>query len=229
LAFAGATATPESFANGALGMTSIEDHQLSHDASIAGRKPDDRFLWGYLLFAVCSAIILATFMHLDIPLVLTLYLFALVALVTIVGLLTGTAALFGRKFKRAAALLIAPFIIAAPFLFPLDLPEYRPFDLLRFYFTRGQYDAVIDKLPPAERPTKVVFFDWNVTGFLDQVSYYWLVYDESGEIALPDEERSQAWKDNVYPAHHLVDPHCLTSTQHMSGHYYIVVMHCAGA
>ena len=223
----------KSIANGrsnwVLGMTSIEGDQTSHDMSVTGRRPDDRFLWGYPLFAFCSAIILATFMYLDGSLVLVLYLLALVGLVMIVGSLAGIAALFARQFRRAAALLLAPFIIAAPFLFPIEPPKYRAFDFLRFYFTRGQYDAVIEKLSPADRVSKVVFFEWDATGFLDVASYYWLVYDESGQIALPDEERSQPWKDKVYPEHRLVDPHCLTSTQHMSGHYYIVVMHCAGA
>lgn len=210
-------------------MASIEDHQTSDDAPIAGRRPDDRFLWGYLLFALCSAITLAIFMYLDSSLVLALYLLAMVALVMIVGSLAGMAALFGRKLKRAAALLLAPFLVAVPFLFPIEPPKYRPFDFVRFYFTRGQYDDVIDELPPAERSNRVLFFDWDVTGFLDAASYYWLVYDESGQIALPDEERSQPWKDKVYPEHRLVDEHCLTSTQHMSGHYYILVMHCVGA
>src|SRR5262249_9988405 len=90
------------------------------------------------------------------------------------------------------------------------------------------YDAVIQELPPAERTLKVVFFKWGSTGFLDAASYFWLVYDESGEIALPDEERSQAWKDRGYPEHRLVDEHCLTSTQRLSSHYYSMAMHGDG-
>lgn len=209
-------------------MTSIEGNQTSN-ARIAGRRPDDRFLWGYLLFAGCCDIILVAFVYLDPSLVLALYLFILTALVMFVGLLIGILALVRRKFMRAAALLLAPFIIATPFLLPIQPPEYRAFDLARFYLNKGQYDAVIAKVPPADRATKVIFFNWAVTGILDAASYYWLVYDESGEIALPDEERSQAWKAKVYPKHRLVDPHCLTSVQHMSGHYYVFVMHCADA
>jgi hypothetical protein len=145
----------------------------------------------------------------------------------IVGSWIGIVALFRRKFKRAATLLFAPFIVASPFIFPIEPLEYRVLDLVRFFSGKWHYDAVIDKLLPAERSTKVVFFNWGVTGFLDAASYYWLVYDESGEIALPDEERSQAWKNRVYPEHGLVDEHCLTSTRRLSGHYYSVVMHCA--
>jgi len=208
-------------------MTSIDGNQSSPDASNTGRRADDRFLWECPLLAICCGVFLVGLRYLDF--VLALYVFYLAVLVMIVGSLMGLVALFRHSFKRAAALLIAPFIVVAAFLFPIEPPEYRPLDLLRFYFTKGQYDAVIDKLSPAERGSKVVFFDWGTIGILDAASYYWLVYDESGEIALADEKRSQAWKDRVYPEHRLVDEHCLTSTQHFSGHYYMVVMHCVGA
>jgi len=210
-------------------MTSIEGNQVPRDASIAERRTDDRFLWGYLLFALCCEIILVTLTYVDSSLVLALYLFVLVVLVMIVGSLMGMVALFRQKFRRAAALLLAPVIVASPFLFPIIRLEYEALDLIRFYLNKSQYDAVIEKLSPTERASKVVFFKWGVTGILDAASYYWLVYDESGEIALPDEARSQGWKDRVYPEHRLVDEHCLTSAHRLSGHYYTVAMHCVGA
>jgi hypothetical protein len=220
----------------AFGMASVEHRTPAEASDIArkhgdvfGHRPDDRFLWKYLVFAICGAAVLVILIYVDPSLVLAFYAFVLIALVLFVGLLIGIVALFTQKFRRAAALLLAPLIIAVPFLFPVHPPEYRVFDLVRFYLNKTRYDTVIEQLPPAERSTKVIFFKWAVTGILDVASYYWLVYDESGEIAVPDEERSQAWKDRVDPEYRLVDPHCLTSTQHMSGHYYLVVMHCAGA
>jgi hypothetical protein len=161
-------------------------------------------------------------------LILALLLFIPVALVMIVVALVGVFSLVRGRFKRAAALLLAPFILFSPFIFPIGPLEYVTLDLMRFYLNRGKYAEVIDKLPPAERASKVVFFYWGVIGFLSATTDYWLVYDESGEVALPDEERSQAWKDRVYSErHYLTDDHCVTSAYRLSGHYYSMAMACS--
>jgi hypothetical protein len=213
-------------------MTTIERNPTSQHSSAVGGKSDDRFLWGFPLFALCCEIILTLLTYLERLgsgwIILGLVLFFLVVSVMIVVAGFGFVDAVRGRFKRAAALLLAPFIVASPFIFPILSSEYRAIELVRLYFNKGYYDAVIAKLPPAERASKVVFFKWGSTGFLDAASYFWLVYDESGEIALPDEERSQVWKDRVYPEHRFLDGHCLTSTRHLSGYYYSMVEHCAG-
>jgi hypothetical protein len=87
---------------------------------------------------------------------------------------------------------------------------------------------VIDKLPPAERASRVVIFVWGRAGLaVTATSEYWLVYDESGEIALPDEERSQAWKDRANKEeHYFTDERCVVETHHLSGHFYSIANHC---
>jgi hypothetical protein len=215
----------------AVSVTSVEGDPAAQQASAIGGQSEDRFLWGVPLFALCCEIILVTLTYLERVsgywLILAAVLLFLVVSVMVVVAGMGIFALVTGRFKRAAALLLAPLIVASPFLFPIWSYQHDAVELLRLYLNKGYYDATIAKLPPAERSTKVIFFDWGSTGFLDAASYYWLVYDEGDEIALPDEERSQAWKDRIYPDHRLVDEHCLTSARRLSGHYYSMVAHCA--
>jgi hypothetical protein len=213
-------------------VTSIESDPVAQQPSAVGSKSDDRFLWGFPLFALCSVIILTVLTYLERLgagwSILAAVLFFLVVSIMLVEAVIGFVDLVRGRFKRATALLLAPFIVALPFIFPIWSIEFRAIELMRLYLNKGYYDAAILKLSPAERGSKVVFFKWGVTSFLDAGSYYSLVYDESGEIALPDEERSQAWKDRVYPEHRLNDEYCLTSTHHLSGYYYSTVEHCSG-
>jgi hypothetical protein len=212
-------------------MTSIGGDQTSREAANAAREPNDAFLWGYLLFAICCEIILTALTYLERvgggALLLAFFLFVLIALVMIVGALVGVVSLVKGRFKRAAALLLAPFVVVSPFLFPIGGFEYHALDLLRFYYNKSKYDEVIGKLSPAERASKVVFFNWGVTGFLSVSTDYSLVYDETGEVALPDSERSQSWKDRVYPQEHWDEEHCATSAHHLVGHYYSMAMYCS--
>jgi hypothetical protein len=141
--------------------------------------------------------------------------------------IAGLAALIRGRFKRAAALLLAPSILSLSFVFPVAPLEYRALDLLRFYFTKGHYDAVVERLSPAQRVSSILFFEWGTTDLFEAPSYYWLVYDQSGEIVLPDQERSREWKRRISPEpRRWSDEHCRTSGYHLRGHYYSVAMHC---
>ena len=140
----------------------------------------------------------------------------------------GLLALYKRRFKRAATLLLGPIVFIPMYLSQLGWTLAIPFELVRFYYHRAEYAAVIDKLSPPERASKVVFFYWGVTGFLSVTTDFWLVYDESGQIELPDTERSQAWKNRVYPERpYLVDEHCVMSTYRLSGYYYSMKLSCS--
>jgi hypothetical protein len=212
-------------------VTSIESDPVARQPSAIGGQSDDRFLWRFPLFALGCEITLAVLTYLERLngdwLILAWVLFVVVVSVVIFVAGFGIVALVRGRFKRAATLLLAPLIIASPFIFPLTPFEYRGLDLLRLYLNKGYYDAVIEKLPAAERASKVVFFDWGATGFMLAPTEYSLVYDESGEIALPHEERSQAWNDRVYPQEHWDVNHCVASARHLTGHYYSAVIDCS--
>ena len=220
-----------SFSPRAVSVTSIESDRATQQASTIRGEPDDRFLWAFPLFALCCEIILTLLTYLERLgigwLILAVVLFFLVVSIMIVMAGIALVDLVRGRFKRAAALLLAPFVVALPFIFPIWSLQYRTFELVRLYMNKGYYDAVIEKLPPAERASKVVFFDWGATGLMLATTDYSLVYDESGEIALPDEKRSQAWKDRVYPQEHWDAYHCVTSARHVIGHYYSVAIRCS--
>jgi len=219
------------FCGRANSVTSVESNPVAQRPSAIAGQSDDRFLWAVPLLALCSVITLTSITYLDrvsgVWLILAFVLFVpVVSLAVLVGGM-GILALVSRRFKRAAALLLAPLIVAAPFIFPITSLEYRMLDLLRLCLNKRYYNAVVEKLPAAERASKVMFFDWGVTEFMLAATEYSLVYDESGEIALPDEERSQAWNDRVYPQEHWDVNHCVTSARHLAGHYYSAEIRCS--
>lgn len=212
-------------------MTSTGNNPAVAQRSTIYGKSDDRFLWGFPLVALCCEMTLVTLAYLERHgagwLIVAVILFALVASAMIIVAVIGVVDVVGGNFKRAAALLLAPFIVASPFIFPIRPLEYRALELVRLYVNKGYYDAVIAKTPLTERASKVVFFDWGATGFMLAATDYSLVYDESGEIALPDEERSQEWKDRVYPREHWDAYRCVTCARHIIGHYYSVAINCS--
>jgi hypothetical protein len=212
-------------------VTSIESDPATQEASANGGKSEDRFLWGWPIFALGSEIGITIVWYLERLgggwLILAGVLFVLVVSVMVFVAGIGFLDLVRGRFKRGASLLLAPCIIASPFIFPIWPLEGRAIELIRLYLNKGYYDAVIEKIPPAERASKVVFFDWGATGFMLAPTDYSLVYDESGEIALPDEERSDAWRDKVNSQEHWERHHCVTSAYHLAGHYYSVAIDCS--
>jgi hypothetical protein len=216
----------------AVGVTSIERDPAAQQPSTIGGQSDDRFLWRFPLFALGCEIGLAALTYLErisggsLVLALFLLIFIVLGMLVIAG--AGIVALFRAKFKRAAALLLAPFIIAAPLLFPILRYEEVAFDLIRFHLTKARYAEVIDKLSPAERASRILFFDWGKEGVAVSASTeYSLVYDESGEIALPIEERSQSWKDRASrEKRYFSDENCLAQAYRLSGNYYSALMNC---
>jgi hypothetical protein len=214
-------------------MTSIGSDPAIHPPAPIGSKSNDRFLWGFPLFALGYEVFLAALNYLERinagALTVTFLFFALVVLMMLVIAVAGIIALLMGRFKRAAALLLAPLIIAAPFLVPILRYENFAFDLIRFHFTKAAYAEIVDRLSPAERTSRVLFFGWGSVGFagISGSSEYWLVYDESGEIALPVEERSQSWKDRANKEKgYFSDEKCLAEAHHLSGHYYSTATHC---
>jgi hypothetical protein len=215
-------------------MASLEGNQITTAEVDVVDRGDDRFLWGFPLFAIGCEIFLAALSYLervDGSFIVTLSFFFLIALGMTVVALVGIVALIKNKFKRAASLLLASFIVASPFLFPVAPYEEFAFDWLRFLSTKEKYVQVIDRMSPAERASRIVSFDWGEEELAlaaIAISHHRIVYDESGEIALPEQERSQAWKaraerDRFYFSR---DEKCLVVIRRLDGHYYSVAKRC---
>jgi hypothetical protein len=218
---------------GGFGMTTTDGDRAGDRTSGAASASRDSFLWRYPLSVVACVMALATLSYLERfdgfwSFVSGLLLFLTLVLYGLVLLFLGIVALFRARVKGALAFVLGP--VAVVLLFVLDVQWILrvPLDLLQFYYHRGGYDAAIDKMSPEERASTVVFFDWgNEGGAMASLVFYWLVYDESGEIALSDSERTQAWKDRVYPKRGEVDgAQCRTAVYRLSGHYYSVTAAC---
>jgi hypothetical protein len=148
-------------------MTSIESDPATQLPSAIPRKSVDRFLWGFPLFALgCEAFLVALnyLERINGSFIVTLLFFALIVLIMLVIALVGIVALLKGRFKCAAALLLAPCMILAPFLFPILRYEEFALDFIRFQLTKGTYAEVVDKLSPAERASRILFFDWGSEG-----------------------------------------------------------------
>jgi hypothetical protein len=211
-------------------MTLTDGHQVSPRASAGVRRAGDPLAWVIPPLALGCAIGLVALTYLDrisggsLFLALFLFVFLVVA-----ALIAAAIDLVRRRWTRAAALLLVPFILALPVLhYPIMQYEYFVLDLMRFYFIKEKYAEVIDKLSPAERASRIVSFTWGAVGMVPSTTHeFELVYDESGEIALPERERSQAWKDKATRENsYFGDADCVTEGHRLSGHYYSVEVVC---
>ena len=217
-------------------MTSIESGRASDRTSGTASVSPDTFRCRYPLSMLACVMALVTSAYLErfgglwgfllffgsLLLLLTIVLYGLVLL------FLGIVAVFRARVKRALAYVLGPIVIVLLFVLHLQWMLRVPLDLLQFYYHRSEYEAAIDKMSPSQRASTVVFFDWGDEG--DATTgpiIYWLVYDESGEIALSHAERTQAWKDRVYPERGEVDgAKCRRAVYRLSGHYYAVTAIC---
>src|SRR5262245_8235594 len=207
-------------------MTSIESGPAG-DRTSGASTSRDFFRWRYPLSMLACVMALATAAYLErlhgfwgfLSFVSGLLLLLTIVLYGLVLLFLGIVALFRARVKRALAYVLGPTVVVLLFVSNLQWILRVPLDLLQFYYRRGEYEAAIDKMSPSERASTVVFFDWGAEGGATaSLIIYWLVYDESGEIALSDAERTQAWKDRVYPELGEVDgAKCRTAVYRLSG------------
>jgi hypothetical protein len=214
-------------------MTTTDGDRAGDRTSGAASGSHDSFRWRYPLSMVACVMALATSAYLERfygfwSFVCSLLLFLTLVLYGLVLLFLGIVALFRARVKRALAFVLGPMVVVLLVVLHLQWILRVPLDLVQFYYHRGEYEAVIDQMSPTKRASTVVFFDWgDEGGALASLIIYWLVYDESGEIALSDAERTQAWKDRVYPERGEVDgAKCRTAVYRLSGHYYAVTATC---
>lgn len=214
-------------------MTTVDTRAADKDIFRLARWARNRFLWRYptiaLAYTAVSEVADYCFIHAGRGFFLTIMLSFGQLLLSAAFLLLAAVFLIKRRLKLASAVALAVFILASPF-FDRWFGEAAELaiDQMRFRFLRKQYETAIAKIPAGERASTVVFFEWGSMGFaVTGTAHYWLVYDESGEIALPDAERTEAWKGKVYPKHgELIDKDCMTRAYRLSGHYYSMMTGC---
>jgi hypothetical protein len=136
-----------------------------------------------------------------------------------------------RRFKLALAVAFAAVILFSPIWSNARVGQafFKIADRIRYQVARDRYAAIVANMSPQERASTVVFFDWGGSGFLSTSLHYWVAYDESGEIARPDAERSQAWIERVRAQDGPIDINsdgCVTEAFRLSSHYYSVHTLC---
>lgn len=126
-----------------------------------------------------------------------------------------------RAWRRSLSMLILPLTALAAFLnedFVVHATNQVGSDL-QLLTTLPTYTPKISKLPADEGPRLGVFPWRDLNGFGMYLGYELLVYDESDEIALPAQERSEGWNEKAAAT----DLHCrLTGVDHAFGHFYFV-------
>jgi hypothetical protein len=122
-------------------------------------------------------------------------------------------ALLKRRFRSATSYTLAVAIVA---LFPLWNQALRlGIDYARLVVNERRYLYEIEKVPVDTGP-RLLQVPWGITADDALIT---LVYDESGEVALPAGNRSESWKRRA-PAS-IGDPSC-TVGRHLRGHFYII-------
>jgi hypothetical protein len=126
-----------------------------------------------------------------------------------------------RAWRQSASMLILSLTALAAFLnkdFIVHAVQQAGSDL-QLLATLPTYSREISKLPADQGPRLRVFLWRDLNGFALYLGYELLVYDESDEIALPAQERSQGWKEKAAAT----DLHCrLGVVRHAFGHFYFV-------
>jgi hypothetical protein len=109
--------------------------------------------------------------------------------------------------------------------------------LVQFELSKSNYLAQVDALPAAASAPRLKLWDWGSTGGVAVVRVqYFLVYDDSDQIALPPESRSSDWKIAatkgraftaiIDPPPMPVDHSCTggcTSVTKLDGHFYLAL------
>jgi hypothetical protein len=151
----------------------------------------------------------------------------LLLLPTIVVAVALLASLIGNAFKgrwrRCISAIVGPCVAASIFVL-----GYLGIDRDRIHFdlTKSYYIQQIAQMPRVEDEPLFARFDWGSRGGVGVANiFYSLVFDESDEVALPHDQRSEQWKRRVggqmYSILHPGARHSI-DVRKIEGHFYLV-------
>lgn len=189
---------------------------------------DDRFTFIYALWAGALFLLYASSDYLDRIFNLYLLLVPLLFLPTLfvaVGLL---ASLIGnavkRRWRRCVSVVAGSLVAVSVFL----LAGYLGINLdrIRFEVTKSYYTKLTAQMPRERAEPLFTRFDWGSTGGAGVASiFHTLVFDESDEVALPLERRSDQWKQRAatqMPSILNADERHSIQVRKMDGHFYLI-------
>ena len=157
----------------------------------------DGFTASYLVWFVALLLLSVSLEELDAAGRLSPFLFAPLLLATTLLLLFALRRDIARRRWRRLVSWIVGLVVAIGAVFALARLGLDP-TWARLALTRGQYERAVADLPHADGAPRFKTFVWGDTGFAVTASVSrTLVYDESGEVALGAEQRSQAWRERM--------------------------------
>jgi hypothetical protein len=132
-----------------------------------------------------------------------------------------------RRFKRATSAVGGMAVLLGCFyVSPLGPGAFR-MDSWRLAYWRSHY---LEQVQQSGASPRFVVFSWGATGgVLSGVLFYWLVYDESGDIARPDAARPQAWRQRAAAElPFFANPgDCRErEVRHVDGHFHVLIVAC---
>ena len=100
-------------------------------------------------------------------------------------------------------------------------------DYIHFAAFNREYEAAVEAAPRTDGPRLLWFFWVDASAPLAGETLVFLVFDESDEFALPDIQRSEAWKAHALSAFmkatgFIGGPQVPDRPHHLFGHYYVV-------
>lgn len=206
-----------------MSSTGRDEFRLTDDSRPDGGTIGDRILyWPIVLTVVWPIALILVWVgpfnlafFLGAPLVLLLW-----AGSAVDALVRCAISAHGRAWRRVLSTAILPLsgvIACLNYGFVLGTTQYQG-TYLRFLAMRPFYLREISKLP-ADEPRLKLFY-WG--GFL--LTSHEILYDESDEIVLPEDERSEAWSRRAAQTDAGDCPLLGYST--LGNHFYLVTFHC---
>jgi hypothetical protein len=135
------------------------------------------------------------------------------------SLWTAAVAFRRRQWRRAISGMALPVAVTMGMFEPKSVVRACNAlgSILNFELHRDAYEERVAALPATGQPKFAIFIRGGMPFFSEGI-----IYDESDEVALPDEQRSPAWIERTRQT----QLSCGFSAHHVSAHYYIGHFFC---
>lgn len=211
-------------------MTNKPDDGSNDKSHVRPKK--DAFMAKPIILVAVLFLVESVFWYTGISFIFILLIGLLVLVITAAFLVEGTMQMVHGHYKSALSLiLIIPFLILS-FAVPsrmLSRDEYH-FGFahniayyIKFTLHEKQYIEAIKVIPPDDKGFRYKEFIWSIRFGGEGTR---LIYDESDELDLPDNRRSQAWWRNIDEHSRGYFKNCLAGVYKMKSHFYVVRLVC---
>src|SRR5262249_27267066 len=158
-------------------------------------------LWAGGLLLLYALVHYLERLHHSFPIILLLLLATIIVPLSLLAILIWNA--FMRRWRRCVSIIAGPVVAVAVFSVADDLGINA--DRLRFELVKSYYMKQTAEMPREGGEPLFARFDWGDTGWaLGPNIFYHLIFDESDELVLSPEQRSQKWNRRVEAKMHSI-------------------------